>query len=216
MKTTMITTIILISNGRSGWNATKHFRPQADEPLDDAGIQQAEATGRSIAAKWQPIAVYSSPLPRAVRTAEIIAAHVNQPVEIHPGLSEIDYGEWQTITPEEAIKRWPDTVEAWYDAPHKVSIPGGETLDDLRRRAITAVNTLASRHVSREIVLVGHPIINRIILLGVLKLGNERFWHIQQELCAINVFTLQANDFILVSLNDTCHLNDFRAARKDI
>jgi probable phosphoglycerate mutase len=85
-------------------------------------------------------------------------------------------------------------------------IPGGETLDDLRTRGMAAVKELAARHAGQTIVLVGHTVINRIILLGVLGLGNERFWHLRQDTCAINVFEADDGEFTLVSLNDTCHL----------
>jgi hypothetical protein len=47
-----------------------------------------------------------------------------------------------------------------------------------------------------------------IRILGVLGLGNERFWHIKQDTCAINVFDAEMGDFVLVSLNDTCHLHN--------
>jgi len=87
-------------------------------------------------------------------------------------------------------------------------IPGGETLASLRDRGMRAVNELAARHEGHTIVLVGHTVINRIILLGVLGLGNERFWHIRQDTCAINVFEVEKNDFVMVSLNDTCHLRN--------
>jgi broad specificity phosphatase PhoE len=203
----MATTILLISNGQSIWNVAERFRPQTDAPLNDAGIQQAEATGRRIAAKWQPNAVYSSPLARAVRTADAIAENFNLPVVVHPGLADIDYGEWQGVTADQALKRWPEMVEAWYDAPHLVRIPGGETLDALRKRAMETVKHMASCHAGQVIVLVGHPIINRIILLGVLGLGNERFWHIRQDTCGINVIKAEAKDYTLISLNDTCHLS---------
>ncbi|MBN1887681.1 MAG: histidine phosphatase family protein [Thermoflexales bacterium] len=97
---------------------------------------------------------------------------------------------------------------AWYDAPHTAHIPGGETLDELRARGEASVNELATRHAGQSIVLVGHTIINRIILLSVLRLGNERFWRLRQDTCAINVFEVdvQAGDCTVVSLNDTCHL----------
>jgi probable phosphoglycerate mutase len=208
----MATTILLISNGQTEWNVVERFRLQTDAPLDEAGIQQAKATGRRVAAKWQPVAIYSSPLPRAVRTAEAIAENFNLPVVVHPGLADIDYGEWQGVTPEEALKRWPEMVEAWYDAPHLVRIPGGETLDALRKRAMETVKNMASCHAGQVIVLVGHPVINRIILLGVLGLGNERFWHIRQDTCGINVIKVEAKDYTLISLNDTCHLSSLGPA----
>jgi probable phosphoglycerate mutase len=119
---------------------------------------------------------------------------------------DIDYGEWQGLTPEEARQRWPEAVEAWYNTPQTARIPGGETLDDLRRRLMRTVEELVKRHAGETIVLVGHTVINRAILLGVLGLGNELFWKLRQEPGAINVFEAQAEDFTLVCMNDTCHL----------
>ena len=204
----MATTILLISNGQAEWNVSERFRLQPDAPLDEAGIQQAEAVGQRVAGKWRPVAIYSSPLRRAVKTAEAIAQHFNLPVEVHSGLADIDYGEWQGVTAEEALKRWPEMVDAWYNTPHLVRIPSGETLDVLRRRVMESVNDVTFRHARQTIVLVGHPIINRIILLSVLRLGNDRFWRIRQEPCAINVFEFNAGDYTLVLLNDTCHLSN--------
>jgi len=204
-----MTRIILVRHGQTEWNRVERFRGRADVPLNETGLLQAEATGRRVAAEWQPQAVYTSPLSRAVRTAEAIARHFALPVQVHPGLADIDYGAWQGLTPDEARARWPDIVEAWYAAPHTAHIPGGETLAGLRARAMATVGELAARHPDPEgtIVLVGHTVINRIILLGVLGLGNDRFWRLRQDTCAINVFEVQGEEFTLVSLNDTCHLS---------
>jgi len=201
-----MTTIILVRHGQTEWNRVERFRGRADVPLNETGLTQAEATGRRVAAQWRPSAIYTSPLSRSVKTAEAIARHHQLEAQIHSGLADIDYGEWQGLTPEEARQRWPEDIDAWYSRPHMAHIPGGETLDDLRRRAMHTVNELAARHAGETIVLVGHTVINRIILLGVLGLGNHRFWHLKQDTCAINVFESENDDFVLVSLNDTCHL----------
>ena len=201
-----MTLFILVRHGQTEWNRNERFRGRTDVPLNETGLAQAEATGRRVAAEWQPVAIYTSPLSRSVKTAEAIAKHFSLPVQPHPGLADIDYGEWQGLSPDEARQRWPEEIDAWYNQPHLARIPGGETLEDLRRRALQTVNELADRHTGETIVLVGHTVINRIILLGVLGLGNERFWRIRQDTCAINVFDAEGGDFILVSLNDTCHL----------
>jgi broad specificity phosphatase PhoE len=201
-----MTRIILVRHGQTEWNRVERFRGRADVPLNETGLAQAEATGKRVASEWQPMAVYSSLLSRAVKTAEAIARHFNLPVQIHDGLADIDYGQWQGLTPDEAQERWPDIHHAWYDLPNTARIPGGETLDELRARGMAAVNELAARHTGQTIVLVGHTVVNRIILLGVLGLGNDRFWHLRQDTCAINVFEVENGDFTLVSLNDTCHL----------
>jgi probable phosphoglycerate mutase len=202
-----MTTIILVRHGQTEWNRFERFRGRADVPLNETGLAQAEATGRCVADEWRPAVVYTSPLSRSIRTAEAIARHFNLQVQIHPGLADIDYGEWQGLTPEEARRRWPEEIDAWYNHPQLARIPGGETLDALRARAIQTVNELAARHPGETIVLVGHTVINRIILLGVLGLGNESFWRIRQDTCAVNVFEAEENDFVLVSMNNTSHLH---------
>jgi probable phosphoglycerate mutase len=201
-----MTCIILVRHGQTEWNRVERFRGRADLPLNETGIAQAEATGGRIAAEYRPVAVYSSPLSRAVKTAEAIAGHFTLPVQVHAGLIDIDYGQWQGFTPDEARERWPQMIDAWYRAPHTAYIPGGETLDDLRSRGLKTVNELSALHKDQTIVLVGHTVINRIILLGVLGLGNDRFWRLRQDTCAINVFEVEGGVFTIVSLNDTCHL----------
>lgn len=203
-----MTRVILVRHGQTEWNRIERFRGRADVPLNETGLAQAEATGRRVAAEWKPSAVYASPLSRAVKTAEAIARHFDLPVIAFDGLADIDYGQWQGLTPDEARQKWPEEIENWYQRPEKALIPGGETLAELRERAMRSVNELVSHHPGQTIVLVGHTVINRIILLGALGLGNERFWRIHQEPCAINVFEAVDGDYTLISLNDTCHLRD--------
>lgn len=203
-----ITHIILIRHGQTEWNRVERFRGQADVPLNENGLAQAAATGRRIAAEWQPAAVYSSPLSRAVKTAEAIAGHFSLPVQVHTGLTDIDYGEWQGLTPDEVHERWPWEITTWHKAPQITHIPGGETLDDLRDRAMEAVCALAARHAGQTIVLVGHTVVNRVILLAVLGLHNGHFWRLRQDTCAINAFEAEGDAFVLALLNDTCHLRD--------
>ncbi len=200
-----MTLIILVRHGQTEWNRVERFRGRADVPLNETGLAQAEAMGGRVASEWKPVAMYSSPLSRAVKTAEAIAKHLRLPVQIHPGLADIDYGEWQGLTPDEVKQRWPQEIGAWYNAPHTAHIPGGETLDDLRARGMACINELGARHAGQTIVLVGHTVINRIILLAVMGLGNERFWRLKQDTCAINVFEAESGDFTIASLNDTCH-----------
>ncbi|HVM73193.1 MAG TPA: histidine phosphatase family protein [Anaerolineales bacterium] len=204
----MKTTVILLRHGQTEWNRLERLRGRADVPLNDTGLKQAEATGRRVAAAWRPVAIYSSPLSRAVKTAETIGGYAGLKVEIHPGLADIDYGDWQGLTSEELLSRYPEMGPCWYRTPQLAQIPGGENLEAVRSRAIQTVEELVARHPGQTIVLVGHTVVNRIILLGVLGLGNERFWHIRQEPCAINIFEAEAGDYTLVSMNDGCHLND--------
>ncbi len=198
--------IILVRHGQTEWNRIERFRGQADVPLNQTGLAQAEATGQRIADEWQPAAIYAGPLSRTMRTAEAVGACCHLPVSVEQRLVDINYGEWQGLTPDVVRERWPEELSVWYNVPHLARIPNGETLENLRIRAMSAVNDLVARHLDQTIVLVSHTVVNRIILLGVLGLGNDRFWRLRQDTCAINVFEVENGVFTLVTMNDTGHL----------
>ncbi len=212
-----MTRIILVRHGQTEWNRVDRFRGRADIPLNETGLKQAEATGRRVASEWKPVAVYASPLSRSVKTAEAIVAHLNIPVQIEPGVIDIDYGQWQGLTHEEVKARWPEIYHAWCDAPQTARIPGGETLAKMRTRAMQAVKQIAARNPGQTVAVVSHTAVNRVILLAILGLGNDRFWRLGQDTCAVNVFETgeAAGDFTLVSLNDTCHLRGVDLNHRD-
>ncbi len=201
-----MTQIILTRHGQTEWNRVERFRGRADIPLNETGLAQADATSRRIRMTWKPGAVYSSPLSRAVKTAASIAAPFGLTPQILEALTDIDYGEWQGLTPEEVNIRWPEALASWYHTPHRAQIPGGETLQSLLERTSHAVQDVIERHPKDTIVLVGHVSVNRVILLHALGLPLARYWHLAQGNCAINVLEASDGDFTVLSLNDTCHL----------
>jgi broad specificity phosphatase PhoE len=201
-----MTLIILVRHGQTEWNRIERFRGHADVPLNETGLAQAEATGIRVSQEWRPAAIYSSPRSRAVKTAEAIARHFDLPVQVQPGLEDIDFGEWQGLTREEASRQWPKQVDFWFNHPERTRIPKGETLKVLRDRLMQAIQELIEKHPNQTIVLVGHMVVDRMIILGVLGLSNRHFWQIQQDPCCINVIDVLDGKYTLVSLNDTCHL----------
>lgn len=202
----MMARIVLVRHGQTEWNRIERFRGRADVPLNETGIAQAEATARRLARQPKPAAVYCSPLSRALISAQRIAEPHRLEVRTHSGLIDIDYGRWQGMTPEEVAEHWPTELDAWYNTPQRAKIPEGENLQKVRERVMNTVQDLARQHGNRSIILVAHTVVNRIILLGVLGLGNQRFWRLAQEPCAINIFTVESGEFTLVCLNDTGHL----------
>ena len=193
-------------HGQTEWNRVERFRGRYDVPLNTTGLEQANRTAGRIAAWYHPAAVYSSPLVRAMDTAETIAIKCRLSALPSRGLIDIDYGMWQGLTPQEARQKWPELVANWYDHPQKVEIPGGESLALVRVRATAALDEICQLHTGQEIVLVSHTVVNRLIISAILGLGNERFWHLGQEPCAINVIEKNEKGGILVSMNDTSHL----------
>ena len=204
-----MTRIVLVRHGRTAWNREARFRGQTDVELDEFGLKQAEATGRYLASRWPVVAVYASPMRRAVQTAEAIARAVHLTARPLAGLLDINFGECQGRLASEVAQHRPALYRAWLETPHTVHFPGGEGLDDVRERVVAGLDEVIARHPGQAVALVSHTVVNRVLLCAVLGLGNDHFWRLRQETCAVNVFDAEENgDFTIVLLNDTCHLQD--------
>jgi phosphoserine phosphatase len=199
--------IILVRHGHVDWLAPERFRGRAELPLSDLGRRQAQAAAGYIAATWKPEAVYTSPLGRCRETGAAIAAPFRLEPQPIDGLADIDYGEWQGLTRDQAKERWPDETELWFRVPHLAAIPGGETLAALLSRATAALRDILRRYPDGTVVLVGHDSINRVLLLFALELPLSRYWHLRQHPCAVNELLFDNGSFIIGSINQTQHLS---------
>jgi probable phosphoglycerate mutase len=65
--------IILVRHGETGWNRVERFHSRLDIPLNGTGLLQAKAAEKHIADEWKPVAIYSNPLSRAIRTSDGVA-----------------------------------------------------------------------------------------------------------------------------------------------
>ena len=127
-----------------------------------------------VAASWKLDAVSTSPLGRCRETDAAVAAPFRLEPQPIDGLADIDYGEWQGLTREEAKERWPEETGLWFRAPHLAAIPGGETLAALRSRATAALRDVMRHHPDGTVVVVGHDSVNRVLLLFALELPLSR------------------------------------------
>ncbi|HEX5079746.1 MAG TPA: histidine phosphatase family protein [Geminicoccaceae bacterium] len=201
-----MTEILLTRHGDVPWLEPRRFRGRAELKLTDRGLAQAEATARRMEAGWRPQAIYASPLGRTLRTARIIAEPLRLPVQPIEELVDIDYGDWQGLTADEARARWPTEAELWHRRPDLVQIPGGETLQDVLARAARALRLVVGRHPQETVVLVAHDCVNRVVLLHALEMPLARYWQLGQDPCAINRIEASAEAFVVHSVNDTAHL----------
>ncbi|MEM3736978.1 MAG: histidine phosphatase family protein [Candidatus Bathyarchaeia archaeon] len=204
-----MTEIIIVRHGETEWNARGIFRGRKDVTLSEVGIRQAELLGRRLSAVKLE-AIYSSPLKRALATAARIAEY--QPVkqvEVSKSLIDMDYGEWEGKSEREVAGLYGDTYEMWRLAPHQVRIPGGESLDDVRKRVISVIDTITSKH-RGSVALVAHRVVNKVLICALLGLDNSHFWNIRQDNAGITIFSYEANRFILFKHNDTSHLREMQ------
>jgi len=202
-----MTRIVLVRHGHVDWIAPERFRGRAELPLSSLGRRQAQAAAGYIAATWKPDAVYTSPLGRCRETGAAIAAPFRLEPQPIDGLCDIDYGEWQGLTPDQAKECWPDESELWFRAPHIAAIPGGETLAAVLTRVTAALRDILRHHPDQTVVMVSHDSVNRVLLLFSLELPLSRYWHLRQDPCGINELIFDNGSFVVGSINQTQHLS---------
>jgi len=208
-----MTKLILARHGETVWNVEKIYRGRADVNLDEVGVKQAGLLGKYLS-NWELEAIYSSPLRRAIDTANIIARYQNIGVHIAEGLIDFDYGELQSLPEQEAKRLYPTIHNEWHNNPHKVKMPGGESLEDVKRRAIEVVNDVLSKY-QGSIVLVAHRVVNKVLICSLLGLNNSYFWNIKQDVGGITIFNYADGRFVLTRHNDISHLKELQKSVLD-
>jgi len=200
--------LILARHGETMWNVENVFRGRADVNLNEVGIKQAELLGKHLC-NWELEAIYSSPVRRALDTANIVARCVEVAVYIAEGLTDFDFGEWQSLS-EQGVKRlYPAIFNEWQTSPHKVRMPGGENLDDVTKRTAEVVDEVLSRH-HGNVLLVSHRVVFKVLICSLLGLDNSHFWNISQDVCGLTIFDYVDGRFVLNRHNDTSHLRELQ------
>ncbi|MFC1864387.1 histidine phosphatase family protein [Chloroflexota bacterium] len=205
-----MTEIILSRHGETEWNVGEIFRGRIDIELNKTGIKQAELLAEYLS-DVKIEAIYSSPLKRALRTAETIANYHQLEIEIAPGLIDLDFGQWQGLSHQEVRDKYKKLYTEWTDSPDRIKIPEGESLSDVRKRAIGVVDEVIAKHKGAA-VLVSHRVVNKVLICALLGLDNSHFWNIRQDTCGITIFAYENGRFILTEHNNTSYLKPIQKA----
>jgi probable phosphoglycerate mutase len=117
--------------------------------LNQRGREQAAALAQAL--KDVPLkAIYSSPLERAVETAEPIAAARKLEIQMRPGLMESDIGKWQgrSLKALSKLKKWRIVQQA----PSRFTFPEGESFLAMQTRIVSCLDGIAASHKPKDIV----------------------------------------------------------------
>ena len=121
-------------------------------------------------------------------------------------LTEINHGAWEGELACEIQAQYPEEFKTWHTEPHKVQMPGGENLEDVRRRARAAFDEYAEKYEGKTILVAAHDAVNKAIICDLLGLDMSHFWHIKQDNACINVLEYNEGVWRAVLLNSTTHL----------
>ena len=202
-----MTKILLTRHGHVEGIAPERFRGRQQLALTERGRAEVQALARRIAGGWKPQHIYTSPLQRCVDTGTAIARTCGIAAgKPRSDLNDIDYGDWQGLTRDEAHARWPAEIDLWYAHPDWAALPNGESLQQVLTRAVAALRDIVRRHPDDTVVLVAHDSVNRVLLLHALELPLSRYWRLKQSPCCINELDFGPDGFTIHSINRTGHL----------
>jgi broad specificity phosphatase PhoE len=157
-----------------------------DVGLSPAGEAQADRLAASLSSE-RPSALYASPVRRALETAEQLGSALRLEPRLDPRLRELDFGELDGLTYEEAAERWPELYETWMRTPTEVRFPGGESFADLKHRAIEVISGIVAAHAGETVVVVAHAGVIRALLVDWLSMPDEALFRIEQRYASVNV-----------------------------
>jgi probable phosphoglycerate mutase len=204
------TRLILVRHGETPLTAQRRYSGRGNVELSAAGLAQADAVARRLAAAVQPGAVVvSSPLARCQQTASAIAQRLGPvPVRVEPDLIECDFGEWEGLTFAEVRQRWPDQMDAWLSSS-AVAPPGGESFDAVLARVRSARARLLVEHPATTVVLVSHVTPIKLILKDALAAGDAFLHRLYLDPAGVSLVDSWPDGGVAVrTVNDTAHLGD--------
>jgi broad specificity phosphatase PhoE len=203
-----MTEILFIRHGQTQANATGHWQGWSDPPLTACGRAQAKAIARRLAPeRGQVTALYTSPLRRALETAQALGATLAlQPTSVE-ALKEINFGQLEGLTLQEMEGQFPDLYARWHEKTDVAfEWPGGERRIDFFGRAAEACRRIIARHPEEKVVIVAHGGTIRACLAALLPRELGQWWGYTLDNAGLTRIRLTENNTDLLVLNDASHL----------
>jgi probable phosphoglycerate mutase len=199
--------LILARHGETAANRDGLGLGLQDVPLTEKGRQQAEALAEALAGV-KIDAIYSSPLRRAMDTAQAIASRHGLEVIADERLTEMDVGDLDGLTFDEMRGRYPEFLSRWLgEEAGTLRMPGGsESLQEVQDRAREAVQRIAQRYERGTVVAVTHNFTIHALLCDALNMPICDFRRLRHDLAATSTLDLRGGRAVVIHLNDTCHL----------
>lgn len=195
-----MTLLLLIRHGMNEMVGQKRLAGRMPEVhLNDVGRTQADDLAERL--RTVPIhAIYCSPLERTQETAAPLGRIHNLPVQVRPGLIEVEYGDWTGKPLEELYKHELWRVVQTY--PSGMRFPGGEGMRDMQMRMVAELEAIAADHPRQIVAIVGHADLIKAAVAHYLGVHLDLFQRISIEPVSVSVVQLTRWGPRILRLND--------------
>jgi broad specificity phosphatase PhoE len=155
--------------------------------LNVAGRRQAEALVRQLT-KAPLTAIYSSPLERALETAEPLARARNIRIQLCEAVNEVQFGEWsgKSFTELHQLPEW----QRFNTARSSTPIPGGELMLEVEARVVSEMECMCRRHADRHVAIVSHADVIKAAVAHFAGIPLDLFHRLEISPASISVVAL--------------------------
>lgn len=199
----MNTIIYLTRHGQTLWNIEKRLQGRGNSPLTEDGIERAKELRDRIKGMNIDV-IYSSPIERALNTANIIKGDKNIEVITDDGLMEMCFGDYEGRRTDEVMKENPSwDIGLIMKGNTILSAPNGENLAEVRDRVSKTMDRIIEENRGKTILIVAHGITLKALMYYFKddEVNDEVMG--QATLTKINIY--ENNNFHIEYKNDNSH-----------
>jgi len=200
-------TLLLVRHGETELKSSERYWGYTDVKLGALGMEQVEKLRDLLATRKIDI-IFSSNLKRASKTAEVIASRHNAEIIICSELSEVNFGDIEGLTFNEAAQRYPEVVKSWIDGNSELKYPGGESLREFAERVTSFTRRLKNMAPEQTALIAAHSGTLRLLICHLMDIGQQNWWRFRLDFASLSVMETSSRGAILMTLNHISHLKE--------
>jgi alpha-ribazole phosphatase len=205
----------LIRHGQTSWNEEGRYQGTKDTDLTRLGIKQAKLVAKYLS-RVDFSNIYSSPLKRALNTANIINKNRSSRIIVRENLREIYFGKWEGMKIDEINQKYNEDYKNWLNDPFNNSPTGGEGFKELTIRTVKEIENIVNENSDdSNIAVISHGGVILSLLVYWLKIPVSRWKSIIQRGGAISIVIIDKDFPYISTINFTGHLKKIYDERED-
>lgn len=198
--------IYLTRHGQTQWNIEGRMQGHNDSPLTQDGIDNAERLRMHLNDTCFDV-IYSSPIGRSVKTAEIIRGKKSIPIILDDSLKEMDLSIWEGLYKKFVEEKYPEEYQIFWGKPHLYKPKGSESFFDVQQRALAFIKKIITEKEQGNVLLVTHTIPLRSIMIHYSGFNIENLWNSPYiHNTSLSILDVECKNVKISLYGDTSHL----------